>query len=1157
MKYRLGLDMGATSIGWSVFDIENESLVNTGVRIFDDGREDKSKASLCVKRRNARSARRLNNRKHIQINFLLTKLKEIGLFPQDDENACKLKILNPYELRTKALYEPLKPYELGRALFHLAQRKGFKSSRKDNKKEGGKLSAGYELLKQEMETYNAQTYGEYLYQKSQKIQTSSLRLKNTFDETGKFKGGLFPFREVYQHEFNIIWDKQKDLWLNQEPMVHILSPQNKKCLYDILFFQRPLKEQEEGECTFEKGEKRIAKAHPLFQEFRIWQTMLNLSFSPSTTPEFLDFVEHDGHPYLDLEKREKLIYILKHSAEYKVTQQGTINFLNLKKALSLDTKGQFNFEAKKTEDADLNKGLLVDTTEYAISNSKYFKPYWDKMDEKTRGELINLWARPHQYVDYPKFRISTEQEDKLIIDALMSRFHLSEEAATELLFDIDLEDDYAMLSEKAISKLLPYMKQGINYTYACEKVGYMASYNGEQLEKLPYYGQILSQSCLGKKNHYKTPEEQFGKISNATVHVALNQVRHLVNEIIDRYGKPFDLAIEYARDLNASAEERKKMTSARDKNEAENNRLLKELSEKLPGCSFTKYDLQKYKIWKNMAKGNTAFDRECPFSGKKISIADLFNGQMFQIEHLIPFSRSLDDSLDNKVISSVEANRYKANRTPFEAFGESKDGYNWKEIQSRAKKLSYEQQWRFAPDAMKQFEEQESPIARSLNDTRYMTRLLQQYLKPIMREDGKKTVQSIVGALTSMIRKSWNLNLYKNTENPDEYRLYHNHHAVDAFIVSAVNRGQIKQVVENLKFVRGEVKEEFKNKFHLLRDSGVSKEERLALKKEIRDFIEARETAIINAYIPLPRNVCVDNIKEQIQSINISHKPNLKELVINPKHNETIGRLHEDTAYGLKEFVKDSGLDAVFVCDNDIMQQSIAVYIPMFYEKEDKNAYYDAFKKWYQIAGKAASLVPQNKEEKEIKKNLENKEKEAENNLRSAALKAFKWFVSGNNYCADVYQINLQNKICGILTKDAGAYKTEIISNYNATVRASRGEDIAYWRYKYPNAKRIMRLKRNDMVMATFSKQDAYDENFFKGIKDYVQAKFENMPSLQEVDILFRVKKMGDNGICLTPHDIAKEKGDEKSWITSAGALQKYKARKVYVSYTGRIGHAK
>lgn len=71
MHYMLGLDMGATSIGWSVFDLQTRRIIDFGVRIFDDGREDKSKAALCVKRRDARSARRLTNRRHIKTNELI------------------------------------------------------------------------------------------------------------------------------------------------------------------------------------------------------------------------------------------------------------------------------------------------------------------------------------------------------------------------------------------------------------------------------------------------------------------------------------------------------------------------------------------------------------------------------------------------------------------------------------------------------------------------------------------------------------------------------------------------------------------------------------------------------------------------------------------------------------------------------------------------------------------------------------------------------------------------------------------------------------------------------------------------------------------------------------------------------------------------------
>ena len=102
-----------------------------------------------------------------------------------------------------------------------------------------------------------------------------------------------------------------------------------------------------------------------------------------------------------------------------------------------------------------------------------------------------------------------------------------------------------------------------------------------------------------------------------------------------------------------------------------------------------------------------------------------------------------------------------------------------------------------------------------------------------------------------------------------------------------------------------------------------------------------------------------------------------------------------------------------------------------------------------------------------------------------------------------------------------------------------------------------MSLRRNDMVMATFTKEQAFADKFPKGISDYVRKEFNQNVSLKQVDILFRVKKMGSNGICFTPHNIAKEIADTKSWIASAGAMQNYKLRKVWITSMGRIMHAK
>ncbi len=1141
MKCRWGFDLGATSIGWSVFDLETQRLLDIGVRIFDDGREDKSKASLCVKRREARGARRLNNRKHIQKRELLKVLTALGLFPEDRTARQALKLLNPYQLRKEALDRPLEAYELGRVFMQLVQRKGFQSNRKDSGKEGGKLKKGYQELQEAIAQDGARTYGEFLYRRLQKNRGNPIRLTNMFNDDGSFRGGPFPFREIYQHEFIQIWEKQQPFY------PQILTDENKKKIYDLLFFQRPLKEAEEGECQFEKGEKRLPKAHPLFQEFRIRQHLLNLKFVAENSSDYRP---------LDAPTCDRLFSLLMDPREIKPNAQGIIPYIHLKKALGLDKKGLFNFEQKENREASLGKGFIVNRTEDAINRSHFFADYWEKFTEAERGEIINVLFRPGSFIKFPRTKISIEDEDRMIKDYLCRRFGLSSEAAEELLYEIDLEEGVCALSEKAIRKILPFMKTEKSFSDACLKAGYCHSNKVyEHLERLPYYGEILSQSCLGKKMQPTCVEEEFGKINNATVHVALNQIRHLVNELIERYGKPYDLAVEYARELGASTSERKKMADAQDQNERENKKLLQELRDKLGDRAYNKRDLQKYKIWKRLSRYNgDPLVRECPFSGKQISLGDLLNGQKFQIEHLIPFSRSLDDSLNNKVLASVEANRYKANKTPYEAFGQSKDGYDWEAIRRRAKSLSYEQQWRFAPDAMERFEDQEGPIASSLNDTRYMTRLLQDYLQPIVREDGKQRVQAVAGALTAMIRKAWGLNQYKNEEDEEAYRALHNHHAIDAFIVSAIERSQIAETAKALKKVAETVYKEFAGEFGKFKDPSVSGQEKAALKKRIKDFVRVCREGIVNRYFPFPKAINVPEVWDKIAKINISHKPSLKNI---HDRKSTIGQLHEDSAYGLKNFVDDKSLEAIFKCRDKVINKKITEYIPIFYRKEDKKAYYDAFRNWFVCAGKAASAEAKTKEEKVAKAALEAEEEAAVRQLRSAAQKAFKWFVGGGNFCAEIYEINPQNKVCGMATKDRGKWRLEIVSNYNATVRRARGEEIAYWRYKYPNAKRIMSLRRNDMVVAVFSREQAFDDKFSKGLQDYVRELFEQDSALKETQVLLRVKKMSGGRVFLTPHNIAKEKDDTKSWGASVSALQECQVRKVFVSFTGRIRHAK
>ncbi len=138
MDYILGLDLGATSLGWSVVELGDDDvplrLERMGVRIFSDGRDSKTKEPLAVARRTARGMRKRRDRYVMRRETLMNKLIKYGLMPESEAERKALERLNPYELRVKGLDEKLLPYELGRALFHINQRRGFKSNRKADRK---------------------------------------------------------------------------------------------------------------------------------------------------------------------------------------------------------------------------------------------------------------------------------------------------------------------------------------------------------------------------------------------------------------------------------------------------------------------------------------------------------------------------------------------------------------------------------------------------------------------------------------------------------------------------------------------------------------------------------------------------------------------------------------------------------------------------------------------------------------------------------------------------------------------------------------------------------------------------------------------------------------------------------------------------------------
>ncbi len=244
--YRLGIDLGTNSIGWAGINLDKDGnpcgILDMGVRIFPDGRDPQSKTSNAVARRLARGQRRRRDRYLKRRGDLLGELVEYGLMPADKDERAALARLDPYKLRARALDHPLDPYELGRALFHLNQRRGFKSNRKMAGDDESDFRKAIDALRKSIDESGARTLGEFLAKLHEK------------GEPVRARPGLelYPDRALYADEFDVIRKAQSPH--------HSLSDEQWDSLKNHIFFQRPLKPVDPGLCQFEPGKKRAAKA---------------------------------------------------------------------------------------------------------------------------------------------------------------------------------------------------------------------------------------------------------------------------------------------------------------------------------------------------------------------------------------------------------------------------------------------------------------------------------------------------------------------------------------------------------------------------------------------------------------------------------------------------------------------------------------------------------------------------------------------------------------------------------------------------------------------------------------------------------------------------------------------------------------------------------
>ena len=1109
IKYKLGLDLGSTSLGWAVVELDKNDqiirLVDMGVRIFPDGRDEQKHTPINVERRNARGMRRRSDRLKIRKKRTLQLIKKYGLDFDIQKNP---ELENPYELRVKALSEKLTHAELGRVMFHLALRRGFKSNRKETRgKAGGKLKNATEKLQAEL---NGGTLAQF------QVATKNYRFANQFDGDVIKDGALYPTRDMYLDEFNRICDAQG------------MSDEMRAEFHRAIFRQSKLKPVEPGKCIFETDLDRAYRYEPDFQKWRVLQQVNQLAF-----------IENGERIPLNPEQRQLILDLCLRDFS-AVNKSGVLTFAAIKKHMTAaklieTTSCKFNLET------EIRKEINVDTTALEFWKVGELE-FWKSLDTGQQSDILAKVNDNHI-------------EDDDLVEYLVAQYALSRERA-EKIIEISPEDGVASVSLFVIDKMLPFLEEGMLYHEAAEKAGYKHSDKDvQELGALPYYGDlmVLRPSLVEDGNGcYRT--------MNATVHIAMNQIRAVVNDLILRFGKPYAINIEMGRDVRSGAKELGDMLAGQAKNKRENDKIAELLKDEWH-VKPNKENILRYKLWKELSKDSGI--PMCPYTGKIIGREELFSPE-FEIEHILPFAQTLDDSISNKTLSAVEANRFKGNRPPYDAFTASDSPWDYAGVWKRAQCLPDSKKWRFAKGALEKFNKDAGFIARALNDTRHMSRMAVTYLKHICVD--KNAVFGLPGGMTALFRDMWHLNWLKDTTDAEKYRGYHIHHAIDAFVIACMGRGNLQTLSKNAQRLDGYFGKTLKEK---------------------------RKHLFAGMVLPFDGFNYVD-FKMMYERTIISYRKSIK----NPSDNGTVGQLHEDTAYNLEDFesgvkatmshrvalpttekdkkefdekgkwrsVNDKtwgmfmadtgfgndtphiGLRFLDWCENQNPQikkvrvQKTGVdtttYVPIFRTKADKRAYYDAYSAWYVADGVALGIA-----DKKQKNAHQEKEALLLAQYQNAARKAYKWYVGGNNFCAEIFEIRDDDKR---YPKKRGKWQVEIVSNYNAEL--NKGQPM--WRKKYPTARRVMTLRINDMVMAEFSKDDS---KLPKGLVDAVahQCAIENTDTVQMV---FKVKKLKSSGVVyLRPHHIAKEEADTKSWAAGVTSLQEHKACKIHVSPTGKI----
>jgi CRISPR-associated endonuclease Csn1 len=815
-RYNLGVDLGIASIGTALVQVDKN---NRPVGILDAGVRTFATPGGAGERRQKRLERKHLRRKKQRLAALQKLLRENALLPDSKANFEELIGKNPYVLRAQGVTSPFTNlHDLGRCLLHMAKFRG----------------AGFLT---QMEELNAKSDDEDIIDNEtksandrQKTADSYRKLETECDDRNITLSQFFAERlnnkkPIRRRKFHVerkdvdyavprflVKDEFKRIWTTQANHHPILTDSLREKIYKELFKEFPHAPYATGNCSLVPTEKRLPKMHRLSEQRRIYEQINNIRY---LTPA--------GDFPLPRKVRDKLVILAFDKGK-------DLSKKEIKREIDVATQDKV-IRINIDETSSKIKGFCQNQAFEDI-------PVWQNIRLEKRDEIIDFIAEPRRDPTDENSELLPDDEfiEKLCEKLCICRKVWEKRITTTIN---KLPPERSNLGISATKHILEKLIEGKitteifadgkeqkiwrphTHRTAADACGFKAE-EEELREKrgsfdfLPYYGEILSRDLTPIHPwHIKraTKEEaRHGRLPNPVVHVALNQLRKVVNEIVKLYGKPQGIHIEMARELGMSAVKRGKFVKEQQFREKENQRIDQEL--KKLGLAPGRRNRTKYKLWEE--QGSKSIFSLLPIEASEISSCE--------IEHLIPQSHGGTSSYINLALVHANENLAKGNLFPYEFLQNNfPDRFKERDKILAAKNFPKGKAWRFSKNAKEKYsiEGDEEQTDHRLTDTSYMAKLGARYLSMLCHD-----VVAVKGGTTAHLRHLWGLDgleyeiaglpvkkhLFdaqtgevqidpltgypaRNPHWQAKPRIDHRHHALDALVTACTDRQMVKNIV--------------------------------------------------------------------------------------------------------------------------------------------------------------------------------------------------------------------------------------------------------------------------------------------------------------------------------------------------------------------------